>query len=74
MQYNTQKEKLLLPEYGRNIQNMVDHCVLIEDPAERKKCAYTVIDIMGNMFPHPVISITADPPCGIVIMANFWSG
>ena len=52
MQYNTQKEKLLLPEYGRNIQNMVDHCVLIEDPAERKKCAYTVIDIMGNMFPH----------------------
>ena len=52
MQYNTQKEKLLLPEYGRNIQNMVDHCVSIKDPEERKKCAYTVIDIMGNMFPH----------------------
>lgn len=52
MQYNTQKEKLVLPEYGRNIQNMVDHCVSIKDPEERKKCAYTVIDIMGNMFPH----------------------
>ncbi|MCE5205703.1 MAG: DUF4290 domain-containing protein [Porphyromonadaceae bacterium] len=52
MQYNTQKKKLVLPEYGRNIQNMVDHCVLIKDPEERKKCAYTVIDIMGNMFPH----------------------
>lgn len=52
MQYNTQKEKLLLPEYGRNIQNMVDHCVSIKDPEERKKCAYTVIDIMGSMFPH----------------------
>lgn len=52
MQYNTRKEKLILPEYGRNIQNMVDHCVAIEDPEERKRCAYTVIDIMGNMFPH----------------------
>lgn len=41
-----------MPEYGRNIQNMVNHCVGIEDPDERKKCAYTVIDIMGNMFPH----------------------
>ncbi len=52
MQYNTRKEKLVLPEYGRNIQNMVDHCVDVEDPEERKKCAYTIIDIMGNMFPH----------------------
>lgn len=52
MQYNTQKEKLILPEYGRNIQNMVEHCVGIENPEERTKCAYTVIDIMGNMFPH----------------------
>lgn len=52
MQYNTQKEKLLLPEYGRNIQNMVDHCVSIKDPEERKRCAYAVIDIMGSMFPH----------------------
>jgi len=52
MQYNTQLKKLALPEYGRNIQNMVDHCVGIKDPEERKKCAYTVIDIMGSMFPH----------------------
>lgn len=52
MQYNTQLKKLALPEYGRNIQNMVDHCVAIKDPEERKKCAYTVIDIMGSLFPH----------------------
>ncbi len=52
MQYNTQKVKLTMPEYGRNIQNMVDHCVGIEDPEERKRCANTVIDVMGNMFPH----------------------
>lgn len=52
MIYNTQKKKLALPEYGRNIQNMVDHCVTIKDNEERKRCAYAVVDIMGNMFPH----------------------
>ncbi|MDD4777160.1 MAG: DUF4290 domain-containing protein [Fermentimonas sp.] len=52
MQYNTQKEKLIMPEYGRNIQNMVNHCVGIEDAEERRKCADTIIDVMGNMFPH----------------------
>ena len=52
MQYNTQKVKLTMPEYGRNIQNMVNHCVGIEDSEERKRCAYSVIDVMGNMFPH----------------------
>ncbi len=52
MKYNTQMEKLVMPEYGRNVQNMVDHCVGIENPEERKRCAYTLIDVMGNMFPH----------------------
>lgn len=52
MKYNTQQKKLVLPEYGRNIQNMVDHCVAVENKDERKKCANAVIDIMGNMFPH----------------------
>ncbi len=52
MKYNTRKEKLILPEYGRNIQNMVDHCISVENPGERMKCANTIIDIMGNMFPH----------------------
>ncbi|MDR0332256.1 MAG: DUF4290 domain-containing protein [Dysgonamonadaceae bacterium] len=52
MEYNTQQPKLVMPEYGRNIQNMVNHCVAIEDREERKKCAYALIDVMGNMFPH----------------------
>ena len=52
MKYNTQLTKLILPEYGRNIQNMVDYCVKLEDKEERTKCAYSLIDIMGNMFPH----------------------
>lgn len=52
MKYNTEEERLVLPEYGRNIQNMVDYCVAIEEPMERKRCANTIINIMGNMFPH----------------------
>lgn len=52
MTYNTQMKRLALPEYGRNIQNMVDYCVSIKDRDERKRCADTVIGIMGNMFPH----------------------
>ena len=52
MKYNTEVKKLALPEYGRNIQNMVDYCVTIQDREERKRCANTIINIMGNMFPH----------------------
>ncbi|MDR1706573.1 DUF4290 domain-containing protein [Dysgonomonas sp.] len=52
MEYNTQLKKLALPEYGRNIQNMVDYCLTISDRNERKRCANTIITIMGNMFPH----------------------
>ncbi len=52
MEYNTQLKKLILPEYGRNIQNMVEYCVKLEDKEQRTQCAYSIIDIMGNMFPH----------------------
>ena len=52
MKYNTKLPRLALPEYGRNIQNMVDYCVAIPDRDERKRCANTIINIMGNMFPH----------------------
>ncbi|MCC8134769.1 MAG: DUF4290 domain-containing protein [Tannerellaceae bacterium] len=52
MNYNTELKRLTLPEYGRNIQNMVDHCITIEDREERKRYANTIINIMGNLFPH----------------------
>ena len=52
MEYNTQLKKLILPEYGRNIHNMVNYCVQLEDKDQRTKCAHSLIDIMGNMFPH----------------------
>ena len=52
MEYNTQAKRLVLPEYGRNIQNMVDYCLTIKDREERKKCADSIINVMGSMFPH----------------------
>lgn len=52
MLYNTQQKRLPMPEYGRGIQNMVDHALTIEDRAERQRCANTIVNIMGSMFPH----------------------
>jgi len=52
LRYNTQEKRLTLPEYGRNIQNMVDYCVSIANREERTRCADAIINIMGNMFPH----------------------
>lgn len=50
--YNTRLSQLVLPEYGRNIQRMVDHCLTIEDRNERTDCAYSIIRSMGNLFPE----------------------
>ena len=52
MEYNTKVKRLSLPEYGRNIQNMVDFCLTITNREERNHCADAIISIMGNMFPH----------------------
>lgn len=51
MTYNTQREKLILPEYGRGIQEMVDICLEIEDREQRQRCAETIIAIMATMNP-----------------------
>jgi len=52
LDYNTQLKRMDLPEYGRNIQRMVDYALTIEDKEERKRCVQTIISIMGNLFPH----------------------
>lgn len=51
MQYNTQKDKLLMPEYGRAVQDMVMHAVALPDREKRQQCANTIVDIMSNMQP-----------------------
>lgn len=50
--YNTQRKKLVLPEYGRNIQKIIEHIINIKDREERNRAAKSVISIMGNVNPH----------------------
>lgn len=52
MEYNTQQRRLPLPEYGRSVQNMVDHALTIKDREQRQICANTIIKIMRGMFPQ----------------------
>jgi hypothetical protein len=50
--YNTSRKKLAMPEYGRNIQNMVDLLLKIEDRETRNKAAKSIVEIMGNLYPY----------------------
>ncbi|MBR6197167.1 MAG: DUF4290 domain-containing protein [Bacteroidaceae bacterium] len=47
--YNTSREPLQMSEYGRSIQEMVNHCKTIKDRDERTNCAYTIVGIMSTM-------------------------
>lgn len=48
LDYNTQRKKLLLPEYGREIQNMVDYAVSLPDRNERLRCAKSIVKLMQS--------------------------
>ncbi|MCL1868559.1 MAG: DUF4290 domain-containing protein [Paludibacter sp.] len=52
MNYTTLQEKLKMPEYGRNIQQMIEYAVQIPDRQERTRCVMSIINIMGNLFPY----------------------
>lgn len=52
LDYNTQRTPLRMPEYGREIQKMVDYAVTIEDDEERQVCAENIIKQMANKVPH----------------------
>lgn len=52
MEYNTTRPKLLLPEYGRNVQQMIAHAMEIADRDERNKAARAIIEVMGQLNPH----------------------
>lgn len=52
IEYNTERSHLIIPEYGRHFQKMVDHAVSIEDREERNKVAKSIIAVMGNLQPH----------------------
>ncbi|MHC5353498.1 DUF4290 domain-containing protein [Myroides sp. LJL115] len=52
LNYNTLREQLVIPEYGRHIQSMINHICTIEDREQRNKAAQYAIDVMGSMNPH----------------------
>ncbi len=52
MNYNSQRDSLKMPEYGRHIQKMVQQAVEIEDKAERTRYTGHIIKVMGDLFPY----------------------
>ena len=52
MEYNTSLSKLIIPEYGRNVQKMVHSIIGIEDREKRNHQAKSIIEVMGNLNPH----------------------
>jgi hypothetical protein len=50
--YNTSRKKLALPEYGRNVHNMVDLILDMEDREMRNQASQAIIDVMGNLNPY----------------------
>ncbi len=52
LEYNTERDLMVIPEYGRNVQNMIGVALTIEDKEERNKCAQAIIKVMGQLNPH----------------------
>ena len=52
MEYNTSQPHMIIPEYGRNIQKMIDFAVSVENREERNRVAQAIINVMGQLNPH----------------------
>ena len=52
LQYNTERTKLIIPEYGRHLHKMIDQALACENKVERSNLAKAIIGVMGNMNPH----------------------
>ena len=52
LEYNTEREQLIIPEYGRHIQKMINYATSRETKEERNKVAKAIISVMGNLQPH----------------------
>ncbi|MFT4612561.1 MAG: hypothetical protein ACJA1H_002383 [Glaciecola sp.] len=52
IEYNTEREHLIIPEYGRHLQKMVNYAKELPTKEERNKVAKSIINVMGNMQPH----------------------
>jgi hypothetical protein len=52
MEYNTKREHLIIPEYGRHVQTMITHATTLTDKKEQQECVDAIIAFMGQMNPH----------------------
>jgi hypothetical protein len=52
LEYNTEREHLIIPEYGRHMQKMITYAKTRETKEERNKVAKAIISVMGNLQPH----------------------
>lgn len=52
LEYNSSRNKLVISEYGRHIQKLVEHALTLKDKEERQKMANGIIDIMGELNPQ----------------------
>ena len=50
--YNTEAPKMVIPEYGRNVQKMIDHAITLTDKEERNKCAKAIVQVMKQINQH----------------------
>ena len=52
LEYNAERSHLIIPEYGRHLQKLIDQATEIEDREERNKAAKYIIQVMGSLNPH----------------------
>lgn len=52
LEYNSERSHLIIPEYGRHLQKLIDQASQIEDREERNKAARYIINVMGSLNPH----------------------
>ena len=52
MEYKTKREKIIMPEYGRLVQNLVEFAITIPDRDERNRFAESIVRVMANCNPQ----------------------
>jgi len=52
LEYNSERQRLIIPEYGRHLQKLIDQATAIEDADTRNKAAKYIIQVMGSLNPH----------------------
>ena len=52
MEYSTLQGKIIIPEYGRNVQRMVEYALTLQDREERQRCVEAIMQTMCNLFPY----------------------